>query len=72
MLLECKSITGRDALISLLAVHYALILKYHSTHMSMFKFIEEHVLGVMPRRKSYAYRKIENALLSKLKDGSDD
>ena len=34
----------------------------------MFKFIEEHVLGMIPKRKTYLYRKIENALLSKLKD----
>lgn len=69
-LLECKSLSGRDAFISLLAVHYAFNLKYNLSHTSMFKFIEEHVLGVMPRRKSYAYRQIENAVLSKLKDGS--
>ena len=30
--------TGRDAFISLLAIHYANNLKYHSTHMSMSYF----------------------------------
>ena len=70
VLLECKSLSGRDAFISLLTVHYVFTLKYNLSHTSMFKFIEEHVLGVIPKRKSYAYRQIENALLSELKDGS--
>lgn len=68
VLLECQSLSSRDALISLLSVHFALNLRYNSNHMFMFKFIEEHVLGIVPKRKTYAYRKIENALLSKLKD----
>ena len=65
------SYSSRDAFISLLAVHYSLNLRCHSTHIFMFRFIEEHVLGMMPKRKTYAYRQIENALLSKLKDCSD-
>ena len=72
VLLECKSLSGRDAFISLLAVHYAFNLKYHPTHGAMFKFIEEHVLGMAPRRKSYAYKQLENALLLKLQGGPAD
>ena len=66
VLLECQSLSSRDAFILLLSVHYALNLQYNSTHMFMIKFIEEHVLGVIPKRKSYAYRQIENALLDRL------
>ena len=68
VLLECQALSSRDAFISLLSVHYALNLQYNSNHMFLFKFIEEHVLGMIPKRKTYVYRKIKNALLSKLKE----
>ena len=68
VLLECQSLSNRDAFISLLSVHYAFNLQYNSNHMFMFKFIKEHVLGMIPKRITYVYGKIENALLSKLKD----
>ena len=32
----------------------------------MFNFIHEHVLSILPKRKSFAYRKLENSFLSKL------
>ncbi|XP_027039579.1 uncharacterized protein LOC113667914 [Pocillopora damicornis] len=59
ILLECESHLGR-------AVHFAFNLEYHSSHGAMFNFIHEHVLSILPKRKSYAYRKLENSFLSKL------
>ena len=47
---------------------YQYIMPIYNLQLFMFKFIEEHVLGMIPKRKTYLYRKIENALLSKLKD----
>ena len=66
ILLECEPYLGREALITLIAVHFAFNLEYHSSHRAMFNFIHEHVLGILPKRKSYAYRKLENSPLSKL------
>lgn len=66
IVLECESPSGCKALITLIAVHFAFNLKYHSNHAAMFKFIHEHVIGDIPRRKSYAFKKLENTLLSKL------
>ena len=62
IVLVCESHSGCEALI----MHFAFNLQCNSSHTTMFKFIHEHVLGVVPRRKSYAYKKLENSLLSKL------
>ena len=56
-----------SSLITLLSVYYALNLQYGDTEKNMFKFLEEHVLGLAPKRKSYVLKKIENKLLSKLR-----
>ena len=66
ILLECESNSGCEAFITLVAVHFAFNLQYHTSHTGMFKFLQEHVFGVVPRRKSYSYKKLENSLLSKL------
>ena len=66
IVVECESYSGCKALITLVAVHYAFNLKYNSSHTGLFKFLLEHVFGVLPKRKSYTYRKLENTLLSKL------
>lgn len=66
IVVECETPSACKALITLIAVHFAFNLKYHSNHTAMFKFIHEHVLGDIPKRKSYAFKKLENSLLSKL------
>ena len=66
ILFESAYYSGREAFISLVAVHFAFNLRYHTSHSSMFKFLHDHVFGITANRKSYAYRKLQNRLLSKL------
>lgn len=66
IVVECESHLSCKALITLIAAHFAFNLKYNNFHTAMFKFIHEHVLGDIPRRKSYAFKRLENTLLAKL------
>ena len=43
-----------------LAVQFTFNFKYHRSHTAVFKFLEEHVLGIRPKTKSYAYKNVEN------------
>ena len=52
-------------MILLVAVRFAFNLQYRS-HTAMLKFLQGHVFGGVPRRKSYSYKKLENSLLFKL------
>lgn len=68
IILECQSVVGADPLMTLLAAHYAFNLKFKTCHSDIFRFISQHVLGKPPRRKTYAYRTLENNVLQKLKN----
>lgn len=39
---------------------YSFNFKYHRSHTAILKFLEEHVLGIMPKTKSYACKNVEN------------
>lgn len=75
VLCECQPIFDysmfASSLVSYLAVYYAFNLEYGDTWKNIFKFLEEHVLGIAPKRKSYQLKQIENKLLRKLKAGSN-
>lgn len=64
VLCECTSQAKQSlftsSLITLLAVFYAFNLHYGDTEKNMYKFLEEHVLGIVPKRKSYILKQIEN------------
>ncbi|XP_068753115.1 uncharacterized protein [Montipora capricornis] len=71
VLCECQPILDysmfASPLVSYLAVYYAFNLEYGDNWKNIFKFLEEHVLGITPKRKSYQLKQIENKLLRKLK-----
>lgn len=39
---------------------YSFNFKHHRSHTAVLKFLEEHVLGIMPKTKSYACKNVEN------------
>ena len=53
-----------SSLVTLLAVYFAFNLQYGETEKNMYKFLEEHVLGIVPKRKSYVLKQTENKLFS--------
>lgn len=69
VLCECQPLLGHSilysSLVTLMAVHFAFNLQYQETEKNLFKFLE-HMLDVIPKRKSYSLKQIENKLLSKL------
>lgn len=71
VLCECQPLSlitlFASSLVSYLAVYYAFNLEYGDNWKNIFKFLEEHVLGITPKRKSYQLKQIENKLLRKLK-----
>lgn len=63
IVLECQSQNGPDPLLTLMSSYFTFNLSYHRDQANMFRFIEEHVLGKAPKRKTY--RNIETSLLKK-------
>ena len=59
---QAKQSVFKSSLITLLAVFYAFNLHYGDTKKNMYKFLEEHILGIVPKRKSYTLKQIENKL----------
>ena len=55
-----------SSLVTLVAVYYTFYLEYEDERKHLFKFLEEHIFGVMPKRKTYLLKQLENKLLSKL------
>lgn len=51
-----------SSLITLLAVYFVFNLQYGETDKNLFKFLEEHVLSIVPKRKNYVLKQIENKL----------
>ena len=71
ILLECSKLCDHDiftsSLVILLAVYYAFNLGYKHNRKHLFKFLEEHILGITPKRKTYVMKQVGNRLLGKLK-----
>ena len=72
VLCECLPVPQVNAgifitsLVTLLAVFFSFNLEYADTQKNLFKFLAQHVLDIVPKRKTYVLRKIENRLLGKL------
>ena len=58
-----------SSLVSLIAV-YTFNLEYPDCWKYLFKILEEHVLDIPPKWKSYALKQLENRLLKKLNGAS--
>ncbi len=62
-LCECKSQAEQwaftSSLLTLLAVFYPFDLQYWDNEKNMCKFLKEHVICVVPKRKSYILKQIE-------------
>lgn len=70
ILLECSKLCDHDiftsSVVTLLAVYFAFNLEYEDKRKHLFKFLEEHILGITPKCKTYMMKKVENTLLAKL------
>ena len=68
VLCECQPLAYHSiftsSLVTLLAVYFAFNLQYGETEKNMYKFLEEHVLGIVPKRKSYVLKQTENKLFN--------
>ena len=59
-----------SSLVSLIAVYYTFNLEYPDCWKYLFKILEEHVLDIPPKQKSYTLKQLENRLLKKLNEAS--
>ena len=71
VLLECTQVSKdhclfTSSLLTLIAIYYSCNLQYEDDRKHLFKFLEEHILGIIPKRKPYILKKLENKLLSKM------
>ena len=55
-----------SSIVTLVAVYYSFNLEYEQKRKHLFTFFEEHVLGIVPKRKPYILKQLENKLLSKM------
>ena len=55
-----------SSLVFLIAVYYSFNLEYSDCWKYLFKILEEHVLDIPPKWKSYALKQLENILLKNL------
>ena len=64
VLCECSEIVNHSiftsSLVTLMAVYYTFNLAYEDKRKNLFKFLEEHVLGVILKRKPYTLKQLEN------------
>ena len=72
VLLECSQVSKdhclfTSSLLTLMAIYYSCNLQYEDDRKHLFKFLEEHILGIIPKRKPiYILKQLENKLLSKM------
>lgn len=71
VLLECTQVSKdhclfTSSLLTLMAIYYSCNLQYEDDRKHLFKFLEEHILGIIPKRKPYILKQLENKLLSKM------
>ncbi|XP_068733941.1 uncharacterized protein [Montipora capricornis] len=71
VLLECTQVSKdhflfTSSLLTLMAIYYSCNLQYEDDRKHLFKFFEEHILGIIPKRKPYILKQLENKLLSKM------
>ena len=55
-----------SSIVTLVAVYYSFNLEYEQKGKHLFTFFQEDVLGIVPKRKSYISKQLENKLLSKM------
>lgn len=61
-----------SSLVTLVAGYYTFNFEYEDEHKHVLKFLEEHIFGEMPKRKTYLLKQLENKLLSKLNSPNSD
>lgn len=70
VLCECSEAVNHSvftsSLVTLMAVYYTFNLGYEDGRKYLFKFLEEHILGVISKRKPYMFKQLENKLLGKM------
>lgn len=73
---ECVPVANQSiftsSVVTLVAVYYSFNLEYEQKRKHFFAFFEEHVLGVVPKRKPYILKQLENRLLSKMNSVQND
>ena len=52
-------------LLLLLAVHYCFNLQYDNNQKLLFQFLEEHVLGLKPLRRTFKYSQLCNKIFGR-------
>lgn len=53
-------------------MYYSFNLEYEQKRKHFFTLVEEHVLGIVPKRKPYLLKQLENRLLSKMNKVSNE
>ena len=70
VLCECMPAVNHSiftsSMVTLVAVYYSFNLEHEQKRKHLFTFIEEHVLGIVPKRKPYILKQLENKLLGNM------
>lgn len=68
---EVGIIDYSKGLLLLLAMYYCFNLEYDANQKLLYQFLEEHVLGLKPLRRTFKYRQICNKIFGQPKNAKE-